>query len=75
MHEGIVSMWPMSRSVAGMGTIGSANSMKVMELSPKGVGLLSEWLEILGEQFQHGNPIMVEAKTRMRLSQNLGKNC
>ena len=48
----------MSGSVAGMGTSGSTNSMKVMELSSEGVGLLSEWLEILGERFQHGNLVI-----------------
>ena len=41
----------MSGSVAGTGTSGFTNSMKVMELSSEGVGLLSEWLEILGERF------------------------
>nr|POE83525.1 hypothetical protein CFP56_51058 [Quercus suber] len=66
-------MWLVSGSVAGIGTSGSANSMKVMELSPKGVGLLSERLEILGEQFQHGNPVMVEAKNKDAALTKFGK--
>ena len=54
----------MSESVAGTGTSGFVDSMTVMELSQEGVGLLKERLEILGEQFQHGNMVMVEAKNK-----------
>ena len=63
----------MSGSVAGTGTSGSTNSMKVMELSSEGVGLLSEWLEILGERFQHGNPVIMEAKNKDVALMNFGK--
>ncbi|KAL0015646.1 hypothetical protein SO802_002715 [Lithocarpus litseifolius] len=56
VHEGIVSVWPVSGSVAGSGTSAAADSKKIMELSREGVGRQSEKLEISKERFQHVNP-------------------
>lgn len=44
VHEGIASLWPVSRSVARSRTSGAADSMKIMELSPRElVNKVSGW--------------------------------
>ena len=51
-------------SVAETKTSGSADTVKVMELSLVEVEKLSGRLEILGEQFQQGTTEIVEAKNK-----------
>ena len=51
-------------NVAETKTSGSADTVKVMELSLVEVEKLSGRLEILGEQFQQGTTEIVEAKNK-----------
>lgn len=75
VHEGIASLWPVLRSVARSGTSGAADSMKIMELSPRElVNKVSGW-RFWGNGFSMLILFWGKLKTRKRLSWNLGTNC
>ena len=64
VHEGIVSLRPVSGTVEGLEFSVGVDSKTVMELPPVGVGRQCERLECFEEWFQHVNPILKGATNK-----------